>query len=551
MTQNRIKDPVVLSPAADAARFLAQATFGADMETINALAGQDYGAWIDDQKTKPISLTHPYMADIYQEQLAHADPNGDAFPFYYKRVGRPYSFNFPTPWMRNIVHGEDQLRQRITWCLSQICVVSYSAIMRGSGETISKYYDLLATHALGNYRDLLLGISTNTAMAYYLSSLGNEKADPSINRYPDENYAREIMQLFSIGLWDLNHNGTRKTDADGNDIPSYTNDDITELARVFTGLWYEDRRFGKNDDFPVAENRRTQNLAMFEDRHDVDEKVMFVGKNWEETLPAGQTGLQDIEQAVDMLFNHPNTPPFICKQLIQFLVKSQPSNGYVRRIVDVFRDNGNGVRGDLFAVVKAILLDDDARVYDPTVNKHGKLIEPMVRITRLVKAFKAGQNSTEFQYWQTASSIAKFGQWPMASPTVFNFFEPAYSPPQTPLGDQDVNAPEFMIVTPVTVPEFANYLSDCIFGKFHTTVRAPAPDFVMDLTDEAAIAADDDALIAHLNLLLCYGEMQPQTEGLVRRVFDRYPADTPENIDLRIKTAIYIIAMSPDGAILQ
>ena len=552
MTMNfRSRDIVVLDPAADAARFLAQATFGADLATINALAGQDYGDWIDDQMTKSISLTTPYMEEIYALSQADGASQSD-FSFFYNRRSQPGATNFSTPWMRNIVHGEDALRQRVAWCLSQIFVVSYRSMLARVGVLVAKYYDMLATHALGNYRDLLLAASTHTAMAYYLSSLGNQKADPSINRYPDENYAREVMQLFSIGLWELNDDGTRKKDGEGNDIPTYTNEDVTEMARVFTGMWFEDRPFGRNGaDYHFWDNLRTQNQAMFEEEHDTDAKVVFANKAWREAFPAGQTGWQDIEQAVDMLFNHPNTPPFICRQLIQFLVKSDPSVAYVNRIADVFRNNGSSVRGDLGAVVKTILLDEEARTYDPDISSHGKLIEPMVRLTRVVKAFKGGQNSAEFVYWRTNQEYASFEQWPMASPSVFNFYVPAYLPSQTPLGEASVNAPVFGILNAITIPEFANYLKDCIFDGFHIPNLATTPDFILDLTDEAAIAADDDALLARLNLLLCYGQMHTNTETLVRRVFDKYPANSAENIDLRIKTAIYLIAMAPDGAILQ
>ncbi len=551
----------MLDPAADASRFLAQASFGADLDTINALAGQDYSAWIDEQRTKPMSLTEPYMIQIMNEANNHWSNDQQYFSFRYYDNGftQAKPDNFSTAWMRNIVFGDDPLRQRVTWSLNQIFVVSYNSSLRGAGNSLAHFYDTLAQHAFGNFRDLLLDVSLHSAMCFYLSSLGNQKADPSINRYPDENYAREIMQLFTIGLWELNPDGTRQTDASGNPIPTYDNEDIAELARVFTGLWFPNRDFGRNGVTSNKINTMLEEpvLTVFANQHDQDAKTVFHDKAWETAFPAGQGGTADIEQAVDMLFNHPNCAPFICKQLIQFLVKSHPSPAYIERIANVFADNGSGVRGDLFAVVKALLLDTEARTYDPTDLTSGKLIEPMVRVARLVKAFKAGQNNPDLVWWWYPSRGIALGQWPMYSPSVFNFFEPEYVHLQTPLGDADINSPEFMIITPITVPELANFFRKAIFVRIHELygyAYADPPDFVCDFTEAIALDTaqqNTDALIDHVAMLLCYGELSEQTRNVVRAAVDFFP-ETNDNQRLkRVQAAIYMLTIAPEGAILR
>lgn len=546
----------MLDPAADACRFLAQATFGADRNTIDALAGQNYGAWIDDQRNKPISRTRPYMDQILAEEFAVTDPQQSQFNFWLvsNMVRQAWSWNFSTAWMRNVVHGEDQLRQRIAWTLSQIFVISYQGDLVDAGNSIADFYDTLAENAFGNFRDLLTAVTMHPGMSHYLSSLGNQKADPSINRYPDENYAREVMQLFTIGLWELNNDGTHQLDSNGEPIPTYDNDDIAEMAKVFTGLWFIGKPFGEHR-WSFHDNMRELSLTMFEEAHETGTKTLFHDKAWETVIAADQPGLNDIDQVLDLLFNHHNTPPFICKQLIQFLVKSQPSPAYVERISNVFIDNGSGVRGDLHAVVKAILLDTEARTYNPSDVTAGKLHEPMVRITRLVKAFRAGQNLPDLIFWYWPTEVMAIGQWPMASPSVFNFFEPEFIDYQSPLGQASppINAPEFQIVNPISMPSLANMLHRMLFFRIHELWGfecAYYPDFVVDIDDLMPVAEDTDALIDAVDQLLTFGELLPQTRAIVREACEAITLWNDEAKRNRILTAIYLIAISPDGAIL-
>lgn len=595
-----------------AARFLARATMGADLSMIDTLVagGNDFDAWLDAQKLVAATPTKTWMVNLHH--LTHGEyvttnddpdyptidddtgwvdilrrlpddqvPSGynpatqwyklylnHNAPFIYRPLGQPYSPNFTSPWMQNIVFDSDYLRQRVAWALSQIFVVSYAVSLNNSGVAIADYWDTLTTHALGNFYDLLLAISTHKAMAYYLSSLGNQKYDGVTNRTPDENFAREVMQLFTIGLWELNDDSSQKTDG-GNPIPTYDNATITAMARVFTGLWFETLTFNSYDGHRLEGSMRQFDLAMFEAYHDIDEKVLFPGTSHEVTLPANQAGMDDIEAALTVLFNHPNTPPFICKQLIGMLVSANPSADYVTRVVNVFKDNGSGVRGDLHAVVKAILLDTEATTVNDSSLVNGKQIEPVIRVTRIVKAFKGGNaiNSADrdsLQFWRGQTTHQDFGQWILSSPSVFNYFRPDYQHLGTSLGNNGLTSPVFGIINDVAVPELANYLQQIIFDKIHfeeqqnlaellSLVGGTAPpDFVLDLADEIALADDTAALVDRLDLLLCYGHMSSATRAVIERaITEYYTDDTDAHREMRVKTAIYITALSPDAAILR
>ncbi len=551
---------VSLSSEEDAARFLAQATLGANLAEINALAGTNYEDWLNAQKILPVSKTVDYLlkilglAELYEtkEERENNHPG-----YHFNNDKEATGHNFSSIWTMNLVQQPDQLRQRIAWCLSQIFVVSYNlARINRNGVGLARYYDTLSEHALGNYGDLLKAVSKHPIMTYYLSSLGNQKAIPEENQYPDENYAREVMQLFSIGLWELNNDGTQKTDGMGNPIPTYDNQDITELARVFTGLW-----FNNGEDFlrgGIGTNLNAETLKMFEDYHDKEAKTLFHGKAHETTLPANQLGMKDIDDACDVLLNHPNTPPFISKSLIRFLVTSNPSPAYVERVANVFIDNGSGVRGDLFSVVKAILLDTEARTYTPNDTQKGKLTEPMVRLTRLIKAFNAGQGVTEFQHWNWGGRIAWIGQWPMYSPTVFNFFQPTYSHAGE-LRDNGLTSPEFQILTPTTATTFANYIIRTITQDLHQKTQnnpsASDPtqvvEFKYNFTPELALADNPDALIDHLDLLLTYGELGTNTKAIIKQGIEQFESTDSDYLLKRVQTAVYLFAISPDAATLR
>lgn len=597
----------------EAARFLSRATMGVNTAMIDALVntGNDFDAWLDAQKHIPATPTKPWMANLHQ--MIHGDyvdveddPDYPAIdddtgwvdilrrlpadqipegydpatawytkylnknaPYHHSSGGEPHSANITSPWMQNIVFDTDYLRQRVAWALSQTFVVSIvGGKLPRSGVAVADYWDTLTTHALGNFYDLLLAVSTHPVMAYYLSHLGNQKFDPSeTNRTPDENFAREVMQLFTIGLYELGIDDRRQ----GSDepVPTYDNETITALARVFTGLWFESLEFNKTEGYGYEGASRLFDLVMFEAYHDTNPKTLFPGSVHEVTLAADQLGMDDIEAALTVLFNHPNTPLFICQQLIRLLVTGNPSAEYIGRVANIFIDNGNGVRGDLHAVVKAILLDPEI-VEDDTSVVNGKLIEPVVRMTRLVKAFGAGNsiNITDretLMFWRKPWRFQDFGQWVLTSPSVFNFYRPDYQHLGSPLADNGLKSPVFGIINDVTVPEFANYLYELIFEKVHNEdpdvpgelytllgEGSAPPDFVLDFSAELALADDTNALIDRLNLLLCYGKMTDQTRAVIVRAIEEFYTDnTAIHREKRVKTAVYITALSPDAAILR
>ena len=535
-----------------AARFLSQATLGPTTETLADVQAIGFAKWLDAQRTQPISYTRPYLDAIRADLIANDKPQTD-LPYARndKNKSLVVSINFSTAWMRNVVFGKDVLRQRVAWALSQIMVASFrnDNLLNRSGIAMARYYDTLAHYALGKFEELLLAVTLQPTMAHYLSSLGNQKADPSINRSPDENYAREVMQLFTIGLWELQANGEQTLDAKKAPIPTYDNKDVEEFARVFTGLWLEGVPLPNDDARGYNHNELTdRNLVMLEDRHDRDAKTLFHGKAWETKLPAGSSGLKDIGGAIRALVNHPNAPPFICKSLIKFLVTSNPSPAYVKRVADVFVNNGQGVRGDLFAIAKAILLDADARG-DQTLNdpKFGRLHEPMVRVTRLVRAFNAGKNTPDLQYWATSlnrgGDADALGEWPMYSPSVFNFFSPNYRHLGV-IAQNGLGSPEFQILNSVTSATLGNQLAAYIDTVLHERLAGGTPRFEFDFAKEIALANTPDALVAHLDLFMCNGQMSATTrqkilDGVVKLA----------NATERVKFAVWLAAVSADGAV--
>jgi uncharacterized protein (DUF1800 family) len=528
-------------------RFLAQASWGARPEDIEPLVKLGFAAWVDAQRNQPISLLRPYLDEIRRD-IDTNNPPQDQVPYARPReLQNTLAINTATAWMRNIVLGTDQLRQRIAWAFSQIMVTSYNHAnkLNANGVAMADYYDTLAKHALGNFRDLLLAVSLHPVMAYYLSSLGNEKPDPARNQYPDENYAREVMQLFSIGLWELNTDGTQKLDVQKNPIPTYDNDDIENLARVFTGLWFEGKPWPRDAsiNFP-SDWLSDRQLAMFEDQHDTAQKTLFHNKTWKKVLPARNTGLKDIEAAVDVLFKHPNTGPFIGKALIRFLVTSNPSPAYVRRVAAVFANNGAGVRGDLFAVVKAILLDTEARAAQSNNPNFGKLQEPLVRLARMVRAFNAGKSVPDLQFWSRDAARA-FAQWPQFSPSVFNFFMPGYRHLGV-LAQYGLASPEFQILDSVTVVSGSNKFAEFIDTLLHRRLVGGAPEFKFDFAPELALANTPAALIERLNLLLCAGRMSATTR---QHIFDGVTA--LNTAEARVRFAVWLAAVSPEAAILK
>lgn len=477
----------------EAARFLTQATYGPNAAQIDHLSQVGYGTWFNEQMRAPQKSHRDYLTQASADAAAAG--------------GNVNTSHFMESYWTQAIAGEDQLRQRAAYTLSQIFVISFAdSTLANQPRGVASYYDMLAQNAFGNYRDLLEQVTMHPMMGVYLTSLRNQKEDTASGRVPDENYAREIMQLFSIGLYQLNDDGTVKS---GNP-ETYTHDDIAGLAKVFTGLsWYAgantaDRtrsRFFGGDANPERDWRPMQaynKYASNTDFHSVSEKK-FLGK----TIPAsaGATTDGDIKIALDTLFNHPNVGPFLGKQIIQRMVTSNPSPAYVERVAAVFNNNGAGVRGDLGAVFRAVLMDEEARHADLKRNDYGKLREPVLRLASLLRAFNATSTSGKFQgIDNTDDPSSRLGQTAMRSPTVFNFYRPGFTPPNTSIEAADLVAPELQLANEVSVAGYLNYMRGWI------GVNA-ARDVQLDFSAELALAAKPEELLDRVNLLLMSGQM--------------------------------------------
>ncbi len=521
----------------DAARFLTQATFGATQAGIAALQAQGYHAWINEQMALPASSHRAAtMADF-----AAINTGGVAMQNGVNT--RPGRTHRQAAWWKIAVEGPDQLRQRVAFALSEILVISdENGTINQWQEGAANYYDLLAGQAFGNYRTLLEQVSRSPMMGIYLSSLRNAKA--SNNATPDENYAREIMQLFSIGLHELNPDGTLRLDPNGQPIPTYTQETISETAKVFTG-WSFHTRAGGGAANPNLFRRGAADyinpMILWPDFHDDTEKTIVRGQ----LLPAGQGGYKDLQDTLDALFLHPNTGPFIGRQLIQRLVTSNPSPAYVYRVAQAFADNGAGVRGDLGAVVRAILLDYEARSAAVAATAtFGKLKEPLLRTTALFRAFEGGSNSGRFSI---ANPQTALGQAALRSPSVFNFFEPDFVLPGA-TAAAGLYAPEYQILTDTTALTQANFLYGYIQVNRSATNRGQQ---TIGLQFDAwrPLAATPGPLVDSLNLLLAAGSLSPAAAESITAAIAALPADTADAVLERIRAAIYLTLTAPESAV--
>ncbi len=504
---------------AEASRFLQQATFGPTQAEIDRVRAIGVQAWLDEQFALEPSY---HLPALEQKLLDLRATNPDA------GVGQQHRREI---WWQRAVHAPDQLRQRVAFALSEIFVVSdASDNLGGEAFGLTWYYDMLQRNAFGNFRTLLEDVTRSPAMAIYLSMLRNQKPDPARGIYPDENYAREVMQLFSIGLNKLHPDGTLVLDTHGLPIPTYTQETISGLAHVFTGWSYASAETTPN--FLYGTRDMLTPLQMYESYHDTGDKRVL--ESW--VIPGGASGESDLQATLDMLFQHPNVGPFLGRQLIQRLVTSNPSPGYVHRVARVFDDNGAGVRGDLGAVVRAILLDYEARSATAAANpSFGKLREPLVRLASLWRAFGAVPGTSGTYSYPGATT--NFGQSPLSASTVFNFFEPGYVSPGL-LAAANLVAPEFQITTATTVVLTSNALRSATFGNLSGVT--------LDLTAANALAGDPAGLVDWLDTLLMGGSMSPGMRSTVIDAVTRIPATTANE---RARTAINLVTISPEYAI--
>lgn len=527
-------------PTQEAARFLQQATLGPSRADIDALAQTGYNKWLNAQFAAS-SPSHVDYMNVRLTDLQVTDPTAKQ------------SFNyFQESFWKNVSTGNDMLRQRVAFALSQIFVVSATSDAGNYPRGVASYYDMLEQNAFGNYRTLLEKVSLHPMMGIYLTHLHNQKANGTNEvgpRMPDENYAREIMQLFSIGLYGLNMDGSVQLDGNNKPIETYTNDDITGLAKVFTGwswactgastssacFWGSDQTLSSRD---------ITAMQIYPAYHSITAKT-FLGT----TIPAvgsatADTARNDLRIALDRLFNHANTAPFISKQLIQHLVTSNPSPAYIQRVANVFANNGKGVRGDLKAVVTAILLDDEARSATAmTDSQRGRLRDPVARLAHWVRATSASSYSGYYKIWDTSSTTSSFGQTPMRAPSVFNFYRPGYTPPGTAIATQNLVAPGFQIVSEVSAAGYVNAMTSALNNGLD--MRANYPAF-------RSLANDATALVDYFNLVLTGNTMTSSTLNKIKTAVSSITirtsptASTQADQDNRVKLAILLTMASPE-----
>jgi uncharacterized protein (DUF1800 family) len=415
--------------------------------------------------------------------------------------------------------------------LSEILVASMTGTDLGNRSyALPAYYDVLVRDAFGNYRQLLEDITLNPAMGSYLDMLQNDKANASRTRLPNENFARELMQLFTIGLYNLNLDGSLTLSSTGFPIATYNQDAVLGTAAVMTGWTFAQPGVATPLFRPAIQDWRDPmiNIAT---RHEPAAKTILNGV----VIPANQTAAQDLKMTLDTIFNHPNVGPFICRQLIERLVASNPTPGYVYRVASVFNDNGQGVRGDLKAVVRAILLDYDARVGFVTAQGAGHEREPVIRVTNLLRAFNATSPSGKYS---VRNAYASLGEEAMHSPTVFNFFGPDYSAPGA-IATAGLKSPEFEITTDTTVISISNYLRTAIY-----TGLGPSSDRItLNLTTELTRASDPAGLVDHLNSVLMASGMSSSMRNIMINAVTQIPSNNPTE---RVRTAIYLAVNSPE-----
>jgi uncharacterized protein (DUF1800 family) len=416
---------------------------------------------------------------------------------------------------------------------------------------------MLSLNAFGNFRDLLLDVARHPMMGSYLSHYNNPKGDSATNVHPDENFAREIMQLFTIGLYELNPDGSPKLDNNGDRIPTYTNLDIKELAKVFTGLGpgsVVENPFGLEAEFGLSfwfAGKKTP-MVVYEPWHETGEKHLLNGY----VIPSGQSGMKDIEDAVNQLFNHTNTGPFFARRMIQQLVKSNPSPEYISRVAAAF-SNTNGIRGDMKAVIKAVLLDEEARSCGWINHPHqGKLIEPMLRyfnVTRQLDIYNPSGLD-----WNTGYAFyEQTGQAPLASPSVFNFFQPDFKPNGSIL-DLGLVAPEFQIHNSATSIAYFNEVDLWTYPQYgypvyNTWNLGIEQDATLDFTSLKYFARNSEVLINQLDKLFTHGQLSDKTRQSIKQAVDPIAGNDPA-IDYnlyRVKMALYLLLVSPDYAILK
>ncbi len=582
----------LLENKAAAARFLQQATFGPTRDLLTHFPGVHlpsgfnqapypfFEQWIEEQVEKPAFLLRRFwrersdpgfVAGTHPDEVAHKPAYGTQLA-YNRRADRFYpdtqdAVNAGRPsndvtfginetkqivWYQGAVTGEDALRQRVAWALSQIFVMGESGSnqLRAVERYIS-FYDIFIRNAFGNFRDVLGEVTWHPTMGYYLTYVDNRVENPIAGIFPDENYAREVMQLFTIGLWELNQDGTHVLDDNGESIPTYSNEDITEFAKVFTGM----RKNYTRGNIEIVGSNYVDPMRIQTSWHDYSKKILLDGTTMG-PFPQSQQGAKDeINALLDHLFNHPNTAPFISRLLIQRLTISNPSPNYIHDVAQAFIDGkyngkGSGERGDLLAVIKAILLHPEARETSlASDDAHGKLREPLVRLLHVARVFNITSPQT-YGLFPFDQLQLVFAQSPFDSPSVFNFYLPEYQPIGGIL-DRGIFAPEFEISTDVTSISLANAIYRLVYEGIADEIgRRSYSQGTLDLTYEVALADETDALLDHLDVMMTAGRLTDENRVAIAAAVDAFGSDTYALRLARARRAIYLFSLLPEFNII-
>lgn len=542
----------------EAARFLTQATFGPTEAEVDHLMAIGYEAWLKEQfEASQPELSHQAYWEMRNTALTKANPGNGA-----GADELLHSF-----WAHALA-GPDQLRQRVAFALSEIFVVSWAdACGADNIRGVASYLDMLGRQAFGSYRSLLESVTLHPVMGCYLSHLRNQKEDPATGRVPDENFAREIMQLFSIGLYELQTDGSLKLDGHGQPIETYNANDIAGLAKVFTGwswdcptwpqegcfLWGEGRADGSATGRQFVNNMRPYS------RYHASSEKRFLGVTIEASAffpsPEGDLGV-----ALDTLARHPNVGPFIGKQLIQRLVTSNPSPAYVQRVAAAFKQSG----GSLREVVRAVLMDPEARNTAAALSSttFGKVREPILRLSAVLRGVGVHSDTGFYLVSPTQEAATALNQAPMRSPSVFNFFRPGFVPPNSATAKAGLVAPEMQLVHETSAAGYTTFMTNLMFAGvgaygFGNGTRSDVQfNFNVDASDGWLKLSDQPAmLVDRLSERLMYGAMPDALKAEIVKgvsaVDFRVPgATTAEQIRTtaltRVRSAVLLTAVSPE-----
>ena len=525
-----------------ASRFLQQATFGPTLAEVARVRNIGVEAWINEQLALPAQPQ--YVAHIQSK----FDQGSQFLPF----TGTQYTPDWVAQrFWANAATAPDQLRKRMAWALQNIFVVSQAeANLFQQARAYAAYLDHIERLAFGNYRELLEEVALSPAMGIYLSHLRNAKEDPARHRTPDENFARELMQLFTIGLHELNEDGTPRLGAQGQPIETYSNSDVMALARVFTGWsWgYDNAQLTEQNFLYGTPDPSTRGAARVDVRRmkpypgqwSTSEKRLFAGRPNAVVISAGTHPTDAVRTALDVLFAHPNVGPFISRQLIQRLVTGHPSPAYVKRVARVFNDNGRGVRGDLGAVARAILLDPEAR--QPGSADFGKIREPLLRVAHWMRSFDARSSSGQFL---VTPDLHDLQQRALHMPSVFGYFRPGYVPPASLGVAAGITAPELQIVDESSVAHWVNLVEVLLREGlgWHGTNRDVIADFG---PATALVTQSPNSLIGRLELLLLGRPMSPALRKDLMDAMQGVPDSSPVRDRQRAQVAIFLTLSSPE-----